>query len=122
MVVILFSSCCQKNYFFITFISVVNQPLLLRQRCGNLCQLNKKTKSWNFLDLVTSEVTFFKSFSVRKLLDQSAFAYLVLLGPSGSFCVLLCPSGFFCVILCTSVSFWVFLDSSSIFCICSLTI
>ena len=56
------------------YISVVNQPHLLRQRCGNLCQLNKKTKSWNFLDFVTSEVTFLKSFSVRKLLDKSAFA------------------------------------------------
>ena len=37
-------------------ISVVNQPELLKQRCGDLCKSEAETQSWNFLNFVTSEV------------------------------------------------------------------
>ena len=34
----------------------MNQPELLRQSCGDLCQLKGTTHSGNFLDYVTAEV------------------------------------------------------------------
>ena len=37
-------------------ISVVKQPELLKQRCGDLCASTVKTNKWNFLNFVTSEV------------------------------------------------------------------
>ena len=37
-------------------ISVVKQPELLKQRCGDLCASKAETHHWNFLNFVTSEV------------------------------------------------------------------
>ena len=37
-------------------ISVVKQPELLKQRCGELCASKVETHNWNFLNFVTSEV------------------------------------------------------------------
>ena len=37
-------------------ISVIKQPELLKQRCGDLCASKAETNNWNFLNFVTSEV------------------------------------------------------------------
>ena len=50
--------------------------------------------------------TSLKSLSVRKLLDQSAFAYWVLLVHSGSFWFHLCPSGFLQALLVLAATYW----------------
>ena len=63
-------SCGKNTQFQRTFppdfdhikISVVKQPELLKQRCGDLCASKVETHNWNFLNFVTSEVKHYYKF------------------------------------------------------------
>ena len=58
---------CGKNrtaswHFLDIKISVVKQPELLKQRCGDLCASIAETHPWKFLNFVTSEVKHYNNF------------------------------------------------------------
>ena len=63
-------SCGKNTQFQRTFppdfdhikISVVKQPELLKQRCGDLCASKVENHNWNFLNFVTSEVKHYYKF------------------------------------------------------------